>query len=81
MFDAVAALETQDAAVERKRRTASTQTRDLKRSMAAQSQTGIYSSLVECRILLQRAMVASAAAAAEQPSRSSVRHHMRTMTI
>lgn len=57
VFDTVEALETQDAQAERKRRAATAQTRDLQRSKAAQSQTGIYGSLVECRILLQRSMV------------------------
>ena len=53
VFDAVRLLDSQDAAA------APRQThKDVQRSQAAQSQTAIYSSLVECRILLQRSMTA-----------------------
>jgi hypothetical protein len=54
MFDAVSQLETQDAAADKLRRTASQ--KDVQRSKAAQSQTKVYSCMVECRILLQRSM-------------------------
>lgn len=58
IFDAVEALETQDAQVERKRLADTTRRRDLQRSKAAQSQMGIFGSLMECRILLQRSILA-----------------------
>lgn len=57
VFDAVQELEQEDAKAEGERRTASK--RDVQKSRAAQSQTKIYGSLVECRILLQRSMTAS----------------------
>lgn len=53
-FEAVRLLNSQDEHAESTRRTSTE--RDKKRSEAAQSQTKIYASLVESRILLQRAM-------------------------
>jgi len=56
VFDAVASLENQDAKAVKSQRRASE--RDQARSKAAQSQTAIYGSLVESRILLQRSLQA-----------------------
>jgi len=57
VFDAVQELDSEDVKAEsqRKKRT----TTDAFRAQAAQSQSKIYSHLVECRILLQRAMTGS----------------------
>lgn len=52
MFDAVQLLDSEDRSAEKKRHT--TSDRDRQRSDAAKSQTKIYGSLMECRILLQR---------------------------
>jgi protein AATF/BFR2 len=54
VFDAVQELDSEDVKAEsqRKKRT----TTDAFRAQAAQSQSKVYSNLVECRILLQRAM-------------------------
>lgn len=52
IFDVVQQLDSEDGTFERQRRKSNE--RDLKKSRAAQSQTKIFESLVECRILLQR---------------------------
>lgn len=57
MFDAVQLLESQDARADGQRRASTA--REIQKSRAAQSQTKIYSTLVECRILLQRAVSSS----------------------
>ena len=57
VFDAVQQLDQEDSKAEGERQTASK--RDIQKSKAAQSQTKIYSSLVECRILLQRAITSA----------------------
>jgi hypothetical protein len=54
MFDSVQLLESQDAQAAKKRHVSTK--RDLARSTAATSQTKVYGSLMECRILLQRSM-------------------------
>lgn len=54
VFDAIQDLETEDVNAENRRRKRSTT--EHQRAQAAQSQTKIYNHLVECRILLQRAM-------------------------
>jgi protein AATF/BFR2 len=63
VFDAVQELESEDVKAEsqRKKRT----TTDASRAQAAQSQSKIYSHLVECRILLQRAMTGSSSNSAD----------------
>ena len=61
VFDTVRLLESQDAAV-------AAPQKDLKRSRAAQSQTSIYGSLVECRILLQRSMTALSSSSSSSQS-------------
>ena len=58
VFDAIQELETEDVKAETKRRKRSTT--DRLRAEAAQSQAKIYNHFVECRILLQRAITASA---------------------
>lgn len=65
VFDAVSALETQDQTPQHHR--ASHHRRDVARSRAAQAQTHIYRSAVECRILWQRAQSAPPTAAALDP--------------
>ena len=60
IFDAVALLDHQDARAVKNQRRGSE--RERQRSLAAQSQTEIYSRLVETRILLQRSLVHGAAA-------------------
>lgn len=60
IFDAVAVLDHQDARAVKNQRRGSE--RERQRSLAAQSQTEIYSRLVETRILLQRSLVHGAAA-------------------
>jgi len=61
MFDAVQLLESQDAVAAKKR---STNTYgDVARSKAAVSQTKVYASLMECRILLQRSIIQPAVTA------------------
>ena len=57
VFDAIQDLEVEDIHAESKRRKKSAA--QAHRSKAAQSQTKIYNHLVECRILLQRAVLAS----------------------
>lgn len=57
VFDAIEDLEVEDIHAETKRRKKSAA--QAHRSKAAQSQTKIYNHLVECRILLQRAVLAS----------------------
>jgi hypothetical protein len=54
VFDAIQDLETEDARIGTHRRKKST--KQAHRAQAAQSQTKIYNHLVECRILLQRAV-------------------------
>lgn len=54
MFDAIQELESEDARTETQRRKKSS--KQAHRSLAAQSQTKVYHHLVECRILLQRAV-------------------------
>jgi hypothetical protein len=54
VFDAIQELESEDVRAESRRRKRTTV--DAQRGEAAQSQTKIYNHLVECRILLQRAM-------------------------
>lgn len=54
VFDAIQELESEDVKAEKKRRKRTTN--DRLRAEAAQSQTKIYNHLVECRILLQRAV-------------------------
>lgn len=56
VFDAVDEFNSQDTTAARKRKTSSTN--QVKQSKAARSQTKIHGHLMECRILLQRAMVA-----------------------
>jgi protein AATF/BFR2 len=69
IFDAVASLEIQDRTFERKSRHGihNHQNRDVQRSMAAQAQTSIYSSLVESRILLQRSLLCMAQQQQQEP--------------
>ena len=54
VFDAVQQLDQEDTQAEGNRRSATQ--KEIQKSQAAQSQTKIYGSLVECRILLQRSM-------------------------
>lgn len=54
VFDTIQELDSQDVRASRKRKTSST--RNVSKSKAAQSQTKIHGHLMECRILLQRAM-------------------------
>lgn len=54
VFDSIEELDTQDVRASRKRKTSNT--RDAAKSKAARSQTKIHGHLMECRILLQRAM-------------------------
>jgi Apoptosis-antagonizing transcription factor, C-terminal len=63
IFDAVSALEAQDATTQHHRASY----RDVARSRAAQAQTQIYRSAVECRILWQRAPSAPLSTAALEP--------------
>jgi Apoptosis-antagonizing transcription factor, C-terminal len=59
VFSAVEALEAQDADTERQRQSGATKSQDMqRRSAAAISQTEIGTSLLECRILLQRSVQA-----------------------
>ena len=55
VFDAIQELDSQDGRANRKRKT-TTFSRDAAKSKAARSQTKIHGHLMECRILLQRAM-------------------------
>jgi hypothetical protein len=57
VFDAIQELDSQDVRANRKRTT--TTTSHAKKSKAARSQTKIHGHLMECRILLQRAMTTS----------------------
>ncbi len=57
VFDAIKNLESEDLQAETQRRKKSTA--QANRSKAAQSQTKIYNHLVECRILLQRAVTST----------------------
>lgn len=54
VFDAIQELDSQDVRASRKRKTSSS--KDARKSKAARSQTKIHGHLMECRILLQRAM-------------------------
>mmetsp|Transcript_17899 Transcript_17899/g.32364 ORF Transcript_17899/g.32364 Transcript_17899/m.32364 type:complete len:294 (+) Transcript_17899:77-958(+) len=54
VFDAIQELESQDVRASRKRKSSSD--KDARKSKAARSQTKIHGHLMECRILLQRAM-------------------------
>lgn len=54
VFDAIQELDSQDVRASRKRKSSSS--RDAAKSKAARSQTKIHGHLMECRILLQRAM-------------------------
>jgi len=54
VFDAIQELDSQDVRASRKRKTSSS--RDAAKSKAARSQAKIHGHLMECRILLQRAM-------------------------
>lgn len=57
VFDAIQELETEDVKAETQRRKRSKA--DIHRAEAAQSQTKIYNHLVQCRILLQRALTST----------------------
>eukprot|EP00934_Nitzschia_sp_Nitz4_P006299 Nitzschia sp. Nitz4//scaffold131_size63436//28089//28931//NITZ4_006273-RA/size63436-processed-gene-0.39-mRNA-1//1//CDS//3329535262//6289//frame0 len=57
VFDAIQELESQDAREESKRRKRDSD--KARKGRAAQAQTQVYQHLVECRILMQRAVVAS----------------------
>ena len=70
VFDAVAVLDHQDARAVKNQRRGSE--RERLRSLAAQSQTEIYSRLVETRILLQRSLVHGAAAVAVRERNTAV---------
>jgi hypothetical protein len=64
VFDAIQELESEDVRTEsRQRKKSSAQAN---RAQAAQSQTKIYNHLLECRILLQRAMTATTPAEEEE---------------
>ena len=54
VFDAIQELDSQDVRASRKRKSSSS--KDARKSKAARSQTKIHGHLMECRILLQRAM-------------------------
>jgi hypothetical protein len=71
VFDAVEELDSEDVHAEKRRRKRTTT--DAHRAEAAQSQSKIYSHLVECRILLQRAMTA------DQSSSSPVQQQCDTL--
>lgn len=69
VFDAIQDLEVEDIHAETKRRRKSVA--QVHRSKAAQSQTKIYNHLVECRILLQRAVLASLPSSTDDNSKNS----------
>jgi len=79
VFDAVSYLDSQDAHAERRRRTSKRQ--DRQRSEAAQSQAKIYGGLVECRILFQRALQMTQAAALPAPEDSGVEEGKTAATL
>ena len=69
LFDAVSQLDEQDSRADvKRRRTAHGQ---IEKARQVQAQTKIYHSLMETRILLQRALVATTATAASKPSPGS----------
>ena len=74
VFDAIQELESEDVKAESKRRKRSTN--EGLRARAAQSQTKIYNHLVECRILLQRAITA---AVEEKSSSDRIRKRCDTL--
>ncbi len=57
VFDAIQELDSQDVRASRKRKSSSD--KDARKSKAARSQTKIHGHLMECRILLQRAMTST----------------------
>jgi protein AATF/BFR2 len=79
MFDVLQALDSQDTNAERghaKRRKL-----DIQRSKAAQSQTKIYSSLLECRILLQRSITTQQQQQDQEESPSNIEQNVDTAAL
>ena len=74
VFDAIQEMESEDVKAETKRRKRTNN--ESLRARAAQSQTKIYNHLVECRILLQRAMTS---ASEETTSDETVRGKCNTL--